>query len=164
MVHLLKWFKTPCILDSKDWACSTFYINFYSISKNKKEKHFKSTLLSFALCLASSGVAAGTKFGFPGAAANAPRWGRQGGTRGGEDKWGWGAQWFGFFSKAADAAVRPPGTLVGGGSQVTFHLGLLGCGGTQSQQLPMHWLLLGLSRSCTARGAPPWPGLPENYL
>lgn len=56
----VKMIQNPMYLDSrmekkKDWACSTFYINFYSISKNK-EKHFKSTLLSFALCCDSSGL------------------------------------------------------------------------------------------------------------
>lgn len=82
----VKMIQNPMYLDSrmekkKDWACSTFYINFYSISKNK-EKHFKSTLLSFALCRDSSGLG---KLRCPGRGwtrGTGPREGRWGQARG----------------------------------------------------------------------------------
>lgn len=130
MVHLLKWFKTPCILDSKDWACSTFYINFYSISKNKKEKHFKSTLLSFALCRASSRVAAG-KVWLPWSCCQRAALGKAGGTRGGfpaaeTGRWGRGGGEVHsvvlvfFFLRQPMQRWDHMELLAGGGSQVTF--------------------------------------------
>lgn len=87
MVHLLKWFNPPCILDSrmktqKDWACSTFYINFYSISKNKRTKSILKQPCSRLLCVAKAGAGGGGKRSGRVLAAEAGWWGQAGGSFG----------------------------------------------------------------------------------